>query len=113
LTRIIERDGDWYIARWPGVPANGQGSPNDEARESLIGAVAVMVQDAGAEQMPPKVRELNAEQAGFVDRGGKGSHRNFVHPEVARPVTVSGRLGDDAKAYQLRAVRRALKEAKS
>ena len=42
--------------------------------------------------MPPKVRELMAEleRAGFVNRGGKGSHRNFVHPKVARPVTIYG-----------------------
>jgi predicted RNA binding protein YcfA (HicA-like mRNA interferase family) len=40
-----------------------------------------------------------------ADRGGKGSHRNFVHPQVERPVTVSGDLSDDAKHYQIRAVR--------
>ncbi len=64
--------------------------------------------------MPPKVRELIAEleRAGFVNRGGKGSHRNFVHPKVAKPVTISGRLGDDAKHYQLRAVQLAIEEAK-
>jgi predicted RNA binding protein YcfA (HicA-like mRNA interferase family) len=49
--------------------------------------------------MPLKVRELvtELEQAGFVERGGKGSHRNFVHPKVRRPVAISGRPGDDAK----------------
>ncbi|MBI1959598.1 MAG: type II toxin-antitoxin system HicA family toxin [Candidatus Rokubacteria bacterium] len=64
--------------------------------------------------MPPKVRELVAElqSAGFVDRGGRGSHRNFVHPRVARPVTVSGSPGDDAKHYQVRAVRLAIEESK-
>ena len=64
--------------------------------------------------MPPKVRELIAdlEQAGFIDRGGKGSHRNFVHAKVTKPVTISGKLGDDAQAYQIRAVRRAIEEAK-
>jgi predicted RNA binding protein YcfA (HicA-like mRNA interferase family) len=48
--------------------------------------------------MPPKIRELIAEleQAGFVDRDGKGSHRNFVHPEASRPLTISGKPGDDA-----------------
>ena len=32
--------------------------------------------------MPSKIRDLiiELEQAGFVNRGGKGSHRNFVHP---------------------------------
>jgi predicted RNA binding protein YcfA (HicA-like mRNA interferase family) len=50
--------------------------------------------------------------AGFVDRGGKGSHRNFVHPKAARPVTISGALGDDAKRYQVRAVQLAIEESK-
>jgi predicted RNA binding protein YcfA (HicA-like mRNA interferase family) len=65
--------------------------------------------------MPPKVRDLvsKLERAGFVDRGGRGSHRNFVHPGVARPVTVSGASGDDAKHYQVRAVARAIEESKS
>lgn len=62
--------------------------------------------------MPPKVRELISElqRAGFVDRGGKGSHRNFVHPKAVKPVTISGRPGDDAKHYQIRAVRAAIEE---
>lgn len=65
--------------------------------------------------MPPKVRELIAdlERSGFVNRGGEGSHRNFVHPKVAKPITISGALGDDAKHYQVRAVRRAVEESKS
>jgi predicted RNA binding protein YcfA (HicA-like mRNA interferase family) len=65
--------------------------------------------------VPPKVLELIAEleRAGFVNRGGKASHRNFVHPKVAKPITVSGAPGDDAKHYQERAVRRAIEESKS
>lgn len=65
--------------------------------------------------MPPKVRELVAqlERAGFVNRGGKGSHRNFVHPQVAKPITISGAPGDDAKRYQIRAVKSAVEESKS
>ncbi|HEX7549314.1 MAG TPA: type II toxin-antitoxin system HicA family toxin [Candidatus Methylomirabilis sp.] len=64
--------------------------------------------------MPLKVRELIAEleRAGFVSRGGKGSHRNFVHPKVAKPVTISGNPGDDAKHYQVRAVQTAIEESK-
>lgn len=63
--------------------------------------------------MPRKIRELIAdlEAAGFANRGGKGSHRNFVHPHVTKPVTISGQLGDDAKQYQERAVKRAIAEA--
>jgi predicted RNA binding protein YcfA (HicA-like mRNA interferase family) len=65
--------------------------------------------------MPRKIRELIAEleNAGFSNRGGKGSHRNFVHPRVSSPVTISGSAGDEAKRYQVRAVQRAIKESKS
>jgi predicted RNA binding protein YcfA (HicA-like mRNA interferase family) len=65
--------------------------------------------------MPRKIRELirDLERAGFVNRGGSGSHRNFVHPNVTKPLTISGKLGNDAKKYQERALRRAIEESKS
>jgi predicted RNA binding protein YcfA (HicA-like mRNA interferase family) len=64
--------------------------------------------------MPRKVRELIAdlEKAGFINRGGKGSHRNFTHPCCSMPITISGKSGDDAKHYQERAVRESIEEAK-
>jgi predicted RNA binding protein YcfA (HicA-like mRNA interferase family) len=63
--------------------------------------------------VPPKIRELIGmlRAAGFIDRGGKGSHRNFKHPGGSR-ITVSGRSGDDARPYQVRAVQKAIEEAK-
>ena len=63
--------------------------------------------------MPRKIRQLIAdlEKVGFVNRGGKGSHRNFTHPQGLR-VTISGGAGDDAKHYQKRDVRQALKTVK-
>ena len=65
--------------------------------------------------MPKKIRELirNLEQAGFINRGGKGSHRNFVHPKLNRPVIISGQLGDDAQCYQENAVKAAIEESKT
>lgn len=65
--------------------------------------------------MPRKVKQLIAdlEKAGFVNRGGKGSHRNFIHPRVDRPVVISGNPGEDAKQYQIRTVERAIKESKA
>ncbi|MEN9403391.1 MAG: hypothetical protein RL091_2094 [Verrucomicrobiota bacterium] len=56
--------------------------------------------------MPRKLRELIAdlERAGFVNRGGKGSHRNFIHPRGLR-VTLSGQPGADALHYQEKEVR--------
>ncbi len=61
--------------------------------------------------MPRKLRQLRAEleAAGFVNRGGKGSHRNFLHPRGHR-VTLSGQDGDDARHYQEKLVRTALQE---
>jgi predicted RNA binding protein YcfA (HicA-like mRNA interferase family) len=64
--------------------------------------------------MPRRIRELIRElvAAGFSNRGGKGDHRNFVHPKVAKPVTVDGKQGDDAKHYQERAVKAAIAESR-
>jgi len=63
--------------------------------------------------MPRKVRELirDLQKAGFEDRGGKGSHRNFKHSFGSR-ITVSGKPGQDAKKYQERELEQALREAK-
>jgi predicted RNA binding protein YcfA (HicA-like mRNA interferase family) len=63
--------------------------------------------------VPEKIRELVAEllRSGFADRGGKGSHRNYRHPSGVK-ITISGKLGDDAKKYQERDVEKALTEVK-
>ena len=59
--------------------------------------------------MPPTIRELirDLEKAGFRNRGGKGSHRNYLHPKGAK-VTISGKIGDDAKPYLEKEVRRVI-----
>ncbi len=63
--------------------------------------------------MPKKVGELiqRLKKAGFVDRGGKGSHRNFKHSSGGK-ITISGNVGHDAKKYQERAVEKAIREVK-
>lgn len=45
--------------------------------------------------------------AGFENRGGKGSHRNYRHVKGVN-ITISGKPGDDAKPYQVRDVKRAI-----
>lgn len=64
--------------------------------------------------MPKKIREIinELERSGFVNRGGKGSHRNFRHP-AGLNITISGRLGDDAKYYQIKDVKQAIKWVKN
>jgi len=63
--------------------------------------------------MPRKIRQLltDLEHAGFVNRGGKGSHRNFEHSLGGR-VTISGKPGDDAHLYQEKLVRKAIEASR-
>ncbi len=62
--------------------------------------------------MARKIRELmsDLETAGFVNRGGKGGHRNYKHPKGIR-VTLSGKSGSDAKPYQEKEVKKAIEES--
>jgi len=57
FTAIFERDGDWHIAYSPEIPgANGQGRTKEEARESLVHAIALILQDRredGLRGIPP------------------------------------------------------------
>ena len=61
--------------------------------------------------MPKKIRELirDLKKAGFVNRGGKGSHRNFTHSQGIK-ITLSGNPSSDAKRYQERDVGKAVRE---
>jgi len=63
--------------------------------------------------MPKKIRQLikELEEAGFINRGGKGSHRNFVHSK-GFVITISGKLGDDVKPYQDKEAAKKIKESK-
>ena len=64
--------------------------------------------------MARKIRQLikDLTDAGFyeIKDGGKGSHRQFTHARYSGAVTLSGKLGEDAKPYQERQVQRALEE---
>ena len=65
--------------------------------------------------MPPKLRNLKSDlgKAGFVWEPGKGSHTHwfFQHDPTIR-VLLAGKDGDDAKPYQVKDVREAIKKAK-
>lgn len=58
-----------------------------------------------------KIRELikELEMAGFINRGGKGSHRNFMHISGV-VLTLSGQSGDDAKPYQEKLVKEKIQQ---
>ncbi|VAX35602.1 hypothetical protein MNBD_UNCLBAC01-1913 [hydrothermal vent metagenome] len=62
--------------------------------------------------MPRKIRQLIAdlEKVGFVNRGGKGSHRNFIHDKCPFSVVLSGKLGADAFPYQEKSIKKGLRE---
>ena len=62
FTAIIERDGEWFVAYCAEVPgANGQGRTRDEAREDLVQAIALILEDRRDDALrgvpPDAVRE--------------------------------------------------------
>lgn len=65
-----------------------------------------------SDTVPRKIRQLiiDLQQAGFVNRGGKGSHRNFEHVASGVNVTLSGQTGADAKIYQEKSIREAIEK---
>ena len=62
--------------------------------------------------MPKKIRVLNREleKADFINRGGKGNHRNFLHSSGV-VLTISGKTSDDAKLYQEKLVNQKKEES--
>jgi predicted RNase H-like HicB family nuclease len=58
FTAIYERDDDWFIAYCLEVPeANGQGRTTDEARESLAGAIALVLEERRSDGLRGVPRE--------------------------------------------------------
>ncbi|HEY7034927.1 MAG TPA: type II toxin-antitoxin system HicA family toxin [Thermomicrobiales bacterium] len=65
--------------------------------------------------MPRKIRDLikDLRDAGFVllPGRGKGDHKRYRHPRLRSAVVgLDGEPGDDAKPYQEKDVREAMKE---
>jgi predicted RNA binding protein YcfA (HicA-like mRNA interferase family) len=66
--------------------------------------------------VPRKIRQLvsDLESAGFTRVfGGKGSHRKFVHAKFPGFVLISGHDGDDARHYQEKHIKNALRKIRS
>ena len=57
FTAVFEREGEWIIAYSPEIPgANGQGRTKEEARTSLVEAIALILEDRreeGLRGVPP------------------------------------------------------------
>ncbi|CAN5330603.1 hypothetical protein BH23GEM4_BH23GEM4_24360 [soil metagenome] len=46
FTAIIERDGEWFVAYCPEITgANGQGRTQEECRQNLSEAIALILED--------------------------------------------------------------------
>ena len=56
FTAVFQRDEDWYIAYSPEVPgANGQGRTKEEARQSLVEAIGLILavrREEGLQDVP-------------------------------------------------------------
>ena len=59
--------------------------------------------------MRPRIQDLIKQltTAGFVDRGGMDSHRNYRHPAGIN-LTVRGEPGDIAKHYIINNIKKAI-----
>lgn len=62
FSAIIEIDDEWCVAYCPEIPgANGQGKSKDEARENLIEAISLILEDRREEGLrgvsPDAIRE--------------------------------------------------------
>lgn len=57
FTAVFEHDGEWHIAYCQEIPgANGQGRSKQEARESLVEAIRLILEDRreeGLRGVPP------------------------------------------------------------
>jgi predicted RNA binding protein YcfA (HicA-like mRNA interferase family) len=64
-----------------------------------------------SDKMPRKKRDIKRDyrQAGFIERQGKGDHTNYSHPLLRDVYTVAGTDGDDARPYDEKNLRQALK----
>ena len=64
--------------------------------------------------MPKKIRELKVmlSKAGFIclPKRGKGSHSIWEHRQLSYNVALAGQDGDDAKRYQEKDVRNAIRD---
>jgi len=63
--------------------------------------------------VPQKIRQLKSslQKVGFTIRSGKSSHTVWHHPDLPDvTVTLSGNDGKDAKPYQTRDVKNALRQ---
>jgi predicted RNase H-like HicB family nuclease len=58
FTAVFEHDGEWIVAYCPEIPgANGQGRTKEEARRSLVEAIALILDDRredGLRGVPPE-----------------------------------------------------------
>ena len=63
--------------------------------------------------MPRKVRRIKADlrALGFYNRGGDGSHTNWIHPLLpGTRITVAGNDGDDCRHYNESDLRKARRD---
>jgi predicted RNase H-like HicB family nuclease len=73
FTGVFERDGDWWIAFCPEIPgANGQGKTKEEAWESLVEGIALVLQvrrEEGLRDVPPEAIRVTV----VVESDNKGA----------------------------------------
>lgn len=62
--------------------------------------------------MPRKIRDYKTEliRLGFMQRGGKGSHQNWKHPQLQLLITIAFKDGEDTPLYLEKLLKKAIQE---
>ena len=92
FTVIIEQDEKWYIAYCPEIPgANGQGKTRDEARESLVESIVLILEGRREERLrgvsPEAMRE-------YIENRIQEKSRASVMAHFQNSVERNHRLGE-------------------
>ena len=74
--------------------------------------VGIIILSTQLRAMPRKVRDFKNEliSLGFVQRRGKGSHKNWRHPQLQLLITIAFKDGDDTPLYLEKLLKKAIQE---
>jgi len=95
-----------------------KGSPqrhSEHKEDSRLSSTTMVCKESLDEAMPRKIRQLikDLKKAGWEIDHISGSHRIFKHQKVGGHVSLAGKDGDDARPYEEKNVREAIRRSES
>jgi predicted RNase H-like HicB family nuclease len=79
FTAVFERDGEWDVAYSSEIPgANGQGRTKEEAKQSLVQAIALILEDRREEGLTDIMPPLQVRVPEYCGDRVQGSSRSTI-----------------------------------